>query len=99
MIQVIAGYKLKEGANISHIFLKLRSVAMTYAGFVSAQNLQNVQDSSIVAMLSTWDNLESWRLWETSKARQEILKEAEPFLVEKPKVTIYAIAPTIRWVG
>jgi len=98
MIKVIVGYKLKKSANIQPILLKLRSHAMTYRGYVGAENLLSEQDISIVAMVTTWEKVEDWRSWETSKAKQEILREAEAILAEEPRVTIYRIIPTVRWV-
>ena len=98
MIKVVIGYKLKSGANIQPILLKLRSYAMTYPGFVGAENLLSEQDVSIVATVSTWEKVENWSLWEGSKISQEILREAEALLVEEPRVTIYRIMPTVRWV-
>ena len=98
MIKVITGYKLKSGADILPILLKLRSQALTYPGFVGAENLVNDKDSSIVAIISTWEKVEDWRSWEASKARREILREAEALLEEELRVTIYRIIPTARWV-
>ena len=98
MIKVITGYKLKKGADIQPILLKLRSYAITYPGFVGAENLLSEQNISIVATVSTWERVENWRLWEGSKISQEVLRETEALLVEEPKVTIYRIMPTIRWV-
>ncbi len=57
MIRVIIGYKIKKNADIQPILNKLRAHAMTYPGFIGAENLQNVKDSSIVAMFQTWDRL------------------------------------------
>ncbi len=94
MIKVIVGYKVKKGADIQPVFLKLRSNAMQYPGFVGAENLISQQDSSIVAMLSTWERVENWRLWEDSRIRQEIMREAEPLLDEELRVAIYRIMPT-----
>ena len=96
MIKVIVGYKVKRGADIQPMLLKLRSNSMQYPGFVGAENLQSQQDSSIVAMVSTWERVENWRLWESSKIRQEIIQEAEPLLVEELRVVIYSITPTAR---
>jgi len=99
MIKVIIGYKLKEGADIQPILLKLRSHAMQYPGFIGAENLLSKKDSSIVATISTWEKVEDWRIWEKSKIRQELIRQAERLLVEEPKVTIYRTMPTARWVG
>ena len=102
MIKVIRGYKLKKGVDIPSIFLQLRSHALTYPGYVGGENLVSERNSRIVAMLSTWENAEQWRLWETSETVQEILKEIDSLIVGKPRVTIYKIMPTtkmINWVG
>jgi len=97
MIKVIIGYKLKNGADIQPMLLKIRSHAMTYPGFVGAENLLSEQDNSIVATVSTWEGVENWSLWEDSKISQEIFRETRPLLVEEPKITIYKIIPTVRW--
>ena len=99
MIKVIIGYKLKSGADIEPILLKLRAGAMTYPGFVNSENLLSEQDTSIVATISTWQKAEDWRLWESSRTRQEIIRQAEEFFVEEPKITLYTIMPTVRWTG
>ena len=97
MIRVAAEYKLKAGADIQPIFLKLRSFAMTFPGFLGAENLVSQQDSSIVALVSTWEKVEDWKVWEKSQARQEVLQQAKALLLEEPRVTIYVIRPTVRW--
>ena len=97
MIQVMVGYKLQEGANIEHIFRKIRSAAMNYPGFMGAQNLQNTRDPSIVALVSTWENIEAWHNWEQSSVRREINEEAKPLVVEELRVSIYNIVPTVTW--
>ncbi|MFC1939042.1 antibiotic biosynthesis monooxygenase family protein [Chloroflexota bacterium] len=102
MIKVIRGYKLKKGADVQPIFLKLRSHALTYPGYVGGENLVSEQNSRIVAMLSTWENAEQWSLWETSTTVQGILKEIYSLIIGKPRLTIYRImttTKTINWVG
>jgi antibiotic biosynthesis monooxygenase (ABM) superfamily enzyme len=97
MIKVIIGYKLKKGADIQTILFKLRSTAMSYLGYVGSENLLSEQDPSIVTIITTWNGVEDWRLWEISRARQELLQELMPLLAEEPKITIYRIMPTTRW--
>ncbi len=94
MIKVIVGYKVKPGANIQPIFLKLRSNAMQYPGFVGAENLVGEKDASLVVSISTWNDVQNWIAWEKSRIRAELYHEAEALLTEKPQVTIYWIAPT-----
>ncbi len=97
MIKVIVGYKVRTGEDINPILLELRSHAMTYPGFVGAENLISEKDISIIAVVSTWVKAEDWRLWEKSTIRQGLLRKAETLLVEEPKITIYRTTPTLRW--
>jgi len=97
MIKVIEGYELKSGADIQSLFLKLRSHAMTFPGFISAEHIQSVKGRSISALLYDWAKLEDWGIWEGSTLRKQLLQEAEALLVSKPRITIYEVVPTSAW--
>jgi heme-degrading monooxygenase HmoA len=97
MIKVFEGYKLKAGADIRPVLLKLRSYALTCPGFVGAENLVSEKDSSIVTMISMWEEVENWRMWERSEISHELHRQAEDLLVEEPRVTAYRIIPTVGW--
>jgi len=81
------------------VLLKLREHAMSYQGYVSAENLVNDKDSSIVAIITTWNSVEQWRIWQDSRRRKEIMKEAEPLLEDELRVSVYRVIPTVRWLG
>ena len=97
MVKVIVGYKVKKGADIQPILLKLRSHAMQYPGFVGAENFVREKVGSIIMVIYTWQITNDWKEWEQSRTRQELLKEAKTLLEDEPKVTIYTVAPTVRW--
>ena len=97
MVKVIVGYKVKKGADIQPILLKLRSHAIQYSGFVGAENFVREKVSSIIMVVYTWQSVNDWREWEKSKIRQGLLKEAKTLLEDEPRVTIYTVAPTVRW--
>ena len=99
MIKVINGYKLKQGADLQPLLLKLREHAMSYPGYLAADNLVSDKDPSIMAIITTWENVEQWRDWQDSKMRAEIMKEAEGILEEELRVSIYRVLPTARWIG
>lgn len=99
MIKVIVEFKQKKGADLQPILLKLRYNAMQCPGFINAENLQSIKDSSILTIIQTWEKPEAWWAWGTSKTRQDILREAEGILIEPPKVTLYNVIPTVSWVG
>jgi heme-degrading monooxygenase HmoA len=97
MIKVIEGLELKKGADIQPLFLKLRSYAMTFPGFISAEHIRSVKGTPIAALLYNWKERGDWQAWEISKLRQELLNGAEPLLVAKPRITIYEVVPTSAW--
>lgn len=97
MIKVIEGYELKKGADIQSLFLKLRSYAMTFPGFISAEHIRSVKGTSIAALLYNWEKPENWEAWESSKLRQQVIQEVEAFFVSKPRVTVYEVMPTSAW--
>lgn len=98
MLKVIIGYKIKPGADILPMLAKLRSHAMTYPGYVGAENLMNNHDVSIVAIITTWEDADYFRDWEKSRTRLAIMKEFKGLLAEEPKVSIFRIIPTKKWV-
>ena len=97
MIKVIEGYELKKGADIQPLFLKLRSYAMTFPGFTSAEHIRSMKGTPISALLCNWKGLGDWDAWESSKLRQQMLREAEALSVSEPRITIYEVIPTSAW--
>lgn len=87
---------MKQGADMQPVLLRLRSDAMQYPGFVSAENLINRRDVSIVIVISTWERVEDWEMWENSELRLKLLRETEPLLEDKTRATLYGIIPTQR---
>ncbi len=94
MIKVIEGHKGKPGADMQSLFLKFRSNAMQSPGFMSAENLVSQRDAYIVLFVSTWDTVESWKLWEKSSIRTKLYQEAEELSADEPRASIFRIVPT-----
>ncbi len=97
MIKVIVGYEMKEGADMQSILLKLRSYALTFPGFVSAEHVRSVKNPSVVALLYNWEAIENWEAWESSRISRQLMKEAEEFLAAEPRITAYTVMPTSAW--
>jgi heme-degrading monooxygenase HmoA len=97
MIKVIEGYELKKGADMQPIFLKLRSYAMTFPGFISVEHIRRVKGTSVAALLYNWEGLQNWEAWGSSRLRQQILQEAEALMVSEPRIIIYEVVPTAAW--
>jgi antibiotic biosynthesis monooxygenase (ABM) superfamily enzyme len=97
MIKVMIEYKAKKSSDIESVLSKLMFNALTFPGFIGAENLKSEEDSSMISMIQTWDRREDWTAWELSSIRQSILAEAKPLLEEAPMVTVYRVASTRGW--
>ncbi len=97
MIKVIEGYELKKDTDIQPLFVKLRSYATTFPGFISAEYIKSVKGNPIAALLYNWEGLEHWEAWKSSKLRQQILQEEQALFVSNPRITIYEVIPTSGW--
>jgi heme-degrading monooxygenase HmoA len=97
MIKGIIGYKVLSYKDVEPILMQLRSHAMQYPGFVSAENLVSEEDSSIVMIISTWETIENWRTWVRSRRTQDLFQQAQAVVAEAARVTAYRTMPTVEW--
>ena len=97
MIKGIIGYKVLSYKEVEPILMQLRSHAMQYPGFVSAENLVSEEDSSVVIIISTWETIENWRTWVRSRRTQDLLQQAQAVVAEAARVTAYRTMPTVEW--
>ncbi|MDH4291929.1 MAG: antibiotic biosynthesis monooxygenase [Dehalococcoidia bacterium] len=97
MIKGIIGYKVLSYKDVEPILMKLRSHAMQYPGFVSAENLVSEEDFSVVMMITTWETIESWRTWAESKITRDLLQQAKAVVAGAARLTAYRIMPTLDW--
>jgi len=97
MIMVIEGYELRPGADIQGLFMKLRSYAMTFPGFISVEHIQSVHGTPIAALLYNWEKIENWEAWKSSRLREKIVEESRTLFASDPRITIYEVVPTSGW--
>ena len=67
----------------------LRSKAMRRQGYISGETLVQVDNSSTYMVVSTWTRLETWKAWENSRERQEIIRLIVPNVSEENSVRIF----------
>jgi heme-degrading monooxygenase HmoA len=91
MVKVIVEYKLKKGAEIGPLLLRLRTAAMSQKGHISSETLIGSEDRSTILVISTWDNVENWKTWRNSSERAQIENAIESLLSEKPVIGAYEV--------
>jgi heme-degrading monooxygenase HmoA len=95
MIKGIIGYKVLDYKDAEPILMQLRSHAMQYKGFVTAEFLISEEDFSVVMMISTWETMENWRTWVESKGTRELLQQDRTDVTGTPRITAYRTMPTV----
>jgi len=97
MVKGIIGYKALSYKDVEPILMKLRSYAMQYPGFISAENLVSEKDHSVVVMTSTWETIGNWRTWVGSREMRDLLRQARKAVMGAPRIAAYMIMPTVEW--
>ena len=100
MIKGIIGYQVTSYKDVEPIFMQLRSHAMKYKGFVSAENLAKEEDFSVVVMITTWETIENWRTWAKSMITKDLLRQlqqANAVVIGAARLTAYRTMPTVEW--
>jgi len=82
MVRVIIKRQCLPGKEeeLEHLLAQLRSKAGPQPGYVSGETLRSREDPGLFVVLSTWLNVDEWRLWEGSSERQETSSRIAPLL-------------------
>jgi quinol monooxygenase YgiN len=99
MVKGIVGCRARKDTDVEPLLLKLKSHAAQYDGFKGMDHLVSEENSSLIAMVSTWENVEAWKSWAQSAITQELLRQAERLLGEEPRLTTYRMmTPAVMWI-
>ncbi len=94
MIRVIIEHQVKTGQDIFPLLRELRANAMQYSGYVSSETLVSTENISNIIVVSTWQTLEAWNVWEESRVRAAFNQQVEALLLGKSKVRKYSVVST-----
>lgn len=96
MIRVIIEREIKPGACDEYFTLirQAKKEATTKDGFLGGELLHDVDNDHRVVILASWDNLESWNLWNNSDERERLSSSIEPLLLQAERVTVLETGPT-----
>ena len=97
MIKGIIGYKVLDYKDVESILTQLRSCAMQYPGFITAEFLVSEEDRTVGVMISTWETMENWRKWVGSKGTEALLRRARTAVTGTPRITAYRTMPAVQW--
>ncbi|MFC1919077.1 antibiotic biosynthesis monooxygenase family protein, partial [Chloroflexota bacterium] len=92
MIRIIIERKAKSAKDTHHLLALLRLIrteAMRQPGYVSGETLVSTENRAEIIVISTWQSLKEWKVWQASEKRVEIEKQFAEILSEEAKITSY----------
>ncbi|MEW6442257.1 MAG: antibiotic biosynthesis monooxygenase family protein [bacterium] len=76
-------------AQLHQTLLRLRARAMRQRGYISGETLRSLENPDEFLVISTWDKLEDWTLWENNPERRQIQEEIAGCLRRPEETTLY----------
>jgi antibiotic biosynthesis monooxygenase (ABM) superfamily enzyme len=80
--------KDKEG-DLMPLLIQLRALATAQPGYVSGETLRNVSHPEDFLVISTWQSVDNWNAWMSSKQRTEIQQKIDAMLGQKTEYDVY----------
>jgi quinol monooxygenase YgiN len=76
-VKVLIKRKIKDGnmRAASRLVINNRNGAMKHPGYISSETMRSLDDPSLIAVVSMWQDIEAWETWKNSETR--IANEAE----------------------
>jgi heme-degrading monooxygenase HmoA len=90
-IRVLIEREVKGGSELqlNQLLLQLRAKAMQAKGYISGETLRSLENPNSFLVLSTWNSLADWELWDNSPERKQIQERIDPLLRHSSKERIY----------
>ena len=79
----------KKARELLPLFQRLRTLAMNHPGYISGETLKRIDSPGQYLVISTWQSIDNWRRWVTSRERIQIQNQIDALLEEKTDYEIY----------
>lgn len=76
-------------SEIENLLIELRTKAMQQRGFISGETLKSADDPMLWLVISTWTDDDTWKAWENSQIRCEIMSRMEPLMFVPEKTSVF----------
>jgi heme-degrading monooxygenase HmoA len=93
-VRIIIDRKVKKGkeSDFAKILRELRSKAIPSKGYISGETLRAQGDPHNYIVITTWQSVEDWKMWEKNPERKKIQAKIEKLMARPTKTTIYLYA-------
>ena len=92
-VKILIKRKFKDGnmQAASRFLINTRTGAMKQPGYISSENLRNLDDSDEVVVVSMWETIEAWEAWKNSDERKAYVDEFRDYYVGEARYEHYAL--------
>ena len=80
--------KEKE-AELLPLLIQLRSLATAQPGYITGETLRNMDNPEEYLVISTWQSLDNWNAWASSKQRGDIQEKVDALLGTESEYDTY----------
>jgi heme-degrading monooxygenase HmoA len=90
-IKIIIARKVgkDQEAELLPLLIQMRALATAQPGYISGETLRNVENPEDYLVISTWQSVDYWNAWLSSKQRAEIQEKIDTLLGQKTEYSIY----------
>lgn len=91
-IRVLIEREIEPGQEVKllQILMQMRSKALRSKGYISGETLRALNDPNKYLVISTWQDVEAWKVWQKSEEREKYEKEMKQLLRAPERTAIYA---------
>lgn len=90
-IRVLIERQVEPGqeAKLQQIMTHSRATATKAKGYISGETLRALDNPERFLVISNWNTVEDWKIWEKSPERAKIQEQLAPLLLGKEKCTVF----------
>jgi antibiotic biosynthesis monooxygenase (ABM) superfamily enzyme len=90
--------KPENKEELGTLLSKLRTAALSQPGYLSGETLVALDNQDTHLVISTWQTLQEWRVWENNPERRVLIAMIDNLLVEPASVRVYIDASaSLSW--
>ena len=81
-VRVLIEREIEAGqeAKLKGLLMQLRAKAMTMKGYISGETLRALNNPDRFLVISTWNDVNDWKVWENDPARKALQEELNKIL-------------------
>jgi heme-degrading monooxygenase HmoA len=90
-VKIIINRKVskEKEKDLRPLLIQLRALATAQPGYISGETLRNVKSPEEYLVISTWQSLDNWKAWASSRERSEIQEKIDKLLGTKTEYNLY----------